>query len=47
MRLCHKYVCMYAPMNHDASQDGKGGGGVLDISLSGEVRPGHLNPDPV
>ena len=24
-----------------------GGGGVLDISLSGEVRPGSSYPDPV
>ena len=25
----------------------RGGGGVLDISLGGEVRPGPLYPDPV
>ena len=26
---------------------GEGGGGVLDVSLGGEVRPGSSYPDPV
>ena len=30
-----------------ASQHPRGGGGVLNISLGGEVRPGPLYPDPV
>ena len=29
------------------ARPGGGGGGVLDMSLSGEERPGLSNPDPV